>query len=328
MQGNITTLQASVTQVAEQWSLLKQTAATIVEHCRPMRPALSTYHNLNGRALVTRFATVLHRNDHDLEDSYWKSFLAKNDTPCNWGAKYLHSETASGVSAIEQHRLFLQLLDVQDFLLVDQKPTLAALHNLVKEMVDVSDNSTQGVVSRLFGCIVTHQLPSIVGALRIQSGQDGNHYAAAAPRAAANDDVTPEELAQIQAMIDARHGASFAQRQAEEDEELALALKMSAMWAQQQAHPQGLAGSQPSASFAKPEHARWAPEPDKDQEVMTTVMASSVAFGKKQARYAENDDAIMRIVKQMSLQMAEPEPVAPTPESTPPTSELTPENHS
>ena len=327
MQGNVTTLQASVTQVAEQWSLLKETAETIVAHCLPMRPALRTFQSASGQALTTRFAVVLQQNQHDTADPYWASFLADSDSTTHWGATYREAQTASDTNTLEQHRLFLQLLNVQEFLLVDQKPTLAALHSAVQEMATANDNSTQGVVSRLLRCMVNHQLPSIVNALRTQNiGQDGNHDAAAAPRAAGNDDVTPEELAQIQDMIQARHGASFAQRQAEEDEEFQLALQTSALWAKQQAYLQGLDGNHPVASFANPEHARWAPPPGKDQEVMTTVRASSVAFGKKQARYAENEEKIIELVKQVSLR--EEEPVAPTPESTPPTSELNPEDPS
>ena len=63
----------------------------------------------------------------------------------------------------------------------------------------------------------------------------------------------------------------------------------------------------------QPAHASWAPAPGKDDEVITTVMASSVALHKQQARYDENDEAIMQLVKQASLQMDQPEPVAPDP---------------
>ncbi|MGB1229783.1 MAG: hypothetical protein ACPG7U_01245 [Holosporaceae bacterium] len=324
MQDNITTLQTSVTQVAEQWPLLKETVETIVEHCLPMRPSLRTSQNANGQTLVTRFAVMLQQNQHNTEDLHWASFLANSDSTHSWGTTYRRANTVSAANTLEQHRLFLQLLDVQELLFVDQKPTLEALHSAVQEAIEVNDNSTQGVVSRLFRCMVTHQLPSIVNALRTQNiGQDGNHYAAATPFAAANDGVTPAELAQIQDMIQARHGTSFAQRPAAEDEELQRALRMSALWTQQQAHTQGLGGSQPNASFAKPEHASWAPAPGKEDEVMTTVIESSVALQKKQARYDENDEAIMRIVKQMSQQMDQPEPVAPDPSL-----EHDPENHS
>lgn len=316
MQDNVTTLQTSVTQVAEQWPLLKETAATIVEHCLPTRPSLRTSQSANGQTLVTRFAVVLQQNQHNTADLDWASFLAGSDSTHSWGTTYRRANTVSEANTLEQHRLFLQLLDVQDLLFVDQKPTLAALHSAIQERATANDNSTQGVVSRLFRCMVTHQLPSIVNALRTQNiGQDGNHYAAAAPLAAANDDVTPEELAQIQEMIQARHGASFAQRQAAEDEELQLALQMSAMWEAQQA-------------FTNPEHARWAPQPGKDDEVVATVMASSVALQKKQARYAENDEAIMRLVKQASRRMEQPEPVAPSPERTPTTSGINSDNPS
>lgn len=329
MQDSVTTLQTSVTQVAQQWPLLKETAATIVAHCLPMRPALSTFQSTSGQTLTTRFAVVLQQNQHDTADPYWASFLADSDSTPHWGATYREAQTASDTNTLEQHRLFLQLLDVQEFLLVDQKPTLAALHSAVQEMATANDNSTQGVVSRLLRCMVNHQLPSIVNALRTQNiGQDGNHDAAAAPRAAGNDDVTPEELAQIQDMIQARHGASFAQRQAEEAEKLDLALRMSALWAQQQAHLQGLVGRQPNTSFAKPEHARWAPAPDKEQEVMTTVCAASRRLSQTQAAdEAANEAAIMRLLLADSQQLTA-EPVAPTPESTPPTSELNPEDPS
>ncbi|MEH0002928.1 MAG: hypothetical protein V6Z78_05140 [Holosporaceae bacterium] len=311
MQDNVATLQTSVTQVAEQWPLLKETAETIVAHCLPTRPSLRTSQNANGQTLVTRFAVVLQQNQHNTADLDWASFLADGDSASRWGATYREAQTASATNTLEQHRLFLQLLDVQELLFVDQKPTLEALHSAVQEAIEVNDNSTQGVVSRLFRCMVTHQLPSIVNALRTQNiGQDGNHYAAATPFAAANDGVTPAELAQIQDMIQARHGTSFAQRQAAADEDLQLALSMSAMMSA-------------SSTLINSEHARWAPAPGKEDEVMTTVLASSVALHQKQARYDENDEAIMQLVKQASLQMDQPEPVAPDPSL-----EHDPENHS
>ena len=221
MQGNVTTLQTSVTQVAEQWPLLKETAATIVAHCLPMRPSLRTFQSASGQTLVTLFAAVLQQNQHNTEDPSWASFLADSDNTPHWGATYREAQTASGANTLEQHRLFLQLLDVQELLLVDQKPTLAALHSAIQEMTVANDNSTQGVVSRLFRCMVNHQLPSIVNALRTQNiGQGGNHYAAATPFSAANNDVTPAELAQIQDMIQARHGDAFAQQPAAEGKEL------------------------------------------------------------------------------------------------------------
>ena len=115
-------------------------------------------------------------------------------------------------------------------------------------------------------------------------------------------------------MIDAHHGDSFAQRQAEEDE-LQRALRMSALWAQQQAHLQGLADG--INIFAKPKPARWAPKPGKEDEVMITVCAASRRLSQTQAADdAANEEAIMRHPIVNSQQLTE-EPVAPSPESTP-----------
>lgn len=267
------------------WQNLQTLAGDIVVCCTSIAPSLEIFNNRSATLLKQDFARTLTGAGCNLDVAYWKSFLGADITNGNkWGQKYLNNEG----DTLQQHRLFVQLLDLQNCLLVDVQNTVGTLNTYVREMVEGTSDDVADVENRLMICMVMVQMPSIIDALAGQGSIQAPVAGLSAP-----DAMSPTEHQDLQTAVE----RSLRNNHVCEEADVAAAIQRSLL-----------------SNAEDREFRRQLTELSADHEEQAAL---DMTRGKQRSLQSAFEDerfqAEMARALALSAQMAEPEPVAPSP---------------